>query len=82
MKPFRFISGRFLLWLGLAASLLGSFSYFLQHSPIIDNFDSRLPGLYMSSVGIALCILGFVLEQRKHGLMSRRSPVMNFSMGV
>ncbi len=67
MKAFRFASGRFLLGLGLAATLLGSSSYFLQHSPIIDNFDTRQPGLYINLVGIALCMLGSILEL-KHGL--------------
>ncbi len=68
MKAKRFSPGRVLLWLGLAVTLIGAFSYFAQQTPIIAKFDTRQPGLYLSLAGIALSILGFVLEKKKEGV--------------
>ncbi len=76
MNAKRFSLGRFLLWLGLAITLMGALTYFLQQTPTMAKFDTRQPGLYISLAGIALSVLGFALEKRKERV------IWNKSLGV
>ena len=65
MNARRFSPGTFLPWLGLAITLIGALTYFVQQTPIMAKFDTRQPGLYIILAGIALSVLAFALEQRK-----------------
>ena len=73
MKARRFSRGRMFLWFGLAITLIGVLSYFLQQTPVMAKFDAREPGLYISLAGVALSILGFALENRKERVVWQKS---------
>jgi pimeloyl-ACP methyl ester carboxylesterase len=64
---------RFLLWFGLAITLIGALTYFLQYTPAMAEFDTRQPGLIISLVGIALSVWGFAREMRATGVAWEKS---------
>ena len=82
MSNKRVLLGKVLLWLGLAITVIGVLSYFLQQTPAMAEFDTRLPGLYVSVAGIALGVLGITLEKQRDPVPSLGVKVLPISLVI